>query len=236
MQDKGTWTQRLERALRGTFGQRIDTPLARLGSYVHLHLFDHAFLRMLWTNQDQIATGVYRSNQPVDRRLRRLRDQGVKTIINLRGVEPHAHYLFEAETCAQLGLRFETVKLAARSAPQADQLLALINLFRTVERPFLMHCKSGADRAGLASVIYLHVIEGAPIETARRMLSWKYYHLSTTKTGILDAFIDAYQTTHHETGVTFETWLRTGYDRAALTRDFPAWLAAQKARLAKAPA
>ena len=32
----------------------------------------------------------------------------------------------------------------------------------------LMHCKSGADRAGLMSVLYRHLHEGVPIEEAKR--------------------------------------------------------------------
>lgn len=220
MQDQGTWLKRLERKMRGTFGQSIDTPMARLGSYVHYHLFDHAFLRMVWTNHYEIAPHVFRSNQPVDWRFKRLKAQGLRSVISLRGAETHAHHLFEVETCAKLGLEFHTVKLAARSAPQVDQIERLLHLFRTVETPFLFHCKSGADRAGLAAVLYLHVIKGEPILAAKRMLSWKYYHLSTTKTGILDAFIDAFSEAHAATGVDFETWLRTEYDRDALSAAF----------------
>jgi protein tyrosine/serine phosphatase len=220
VQNQGTWLKRLERSLRGTFGQRIDTPMARLGSLVHYNLFDHAFLRMVWTNQYEIAPHIYRSNQPVDWRLRRLKRQGVRTIITLRGAESHAHHLFEEETCTRLGLGFYTVKLAARSAPHVDQIERLLHLFRTVETPFLFHCKSGADRAGLAAVLYLHVIKGEPISAARRMLSWKYYHLSSTKTGILDAFVEAFRTAQAHSGVDFETWLRTQYDRDALSHAF----------------
>jgi len=45
------------------------------------------------------------------------------------------------------------------------------NLFGTLEYPILMHCKSGADRVGLMSALYLHTRHGVPISEARRQLS-----------------------------------------------------------------
>ena len=35
-------------------------------------------------------------------------------------------------------------------------------LFRTIEYPVLIHCKSGADRAGMMAVLYRHFHLGEP--------------------------------------------------------------------------
>lgn len=207
-----------ERGLRRSFGRRIDTPVERFKSRIHYEFFDHAILRRLWTNFDQIAPGVYRSNHPTHKRLKRARDMGIRTIISLRGTGQWAHHLFEKESCAELGLTMVDVSLNARQAPPRDNMLHLIDLFRTVERPFLVHCKSGADRAGLASVVYLLTMENMPLAQAREHLSFKYLHLRHTKTGVLDQMLDHYAP--YEPRMGFEEWLRDHYDRAETTACF----------------
>jgi protein tyrosine/serine phosphatase len=95
----------------------------------------------------------------------------------------------------------------------------MIALFREVERPLLIHCKSGADRAGLASAVYLMVIENAPLHRARRMLSARYIHFRWTRTGVLDMLLDDYAASD---APDFETWLAHDYDAAALQARFDA--------------
>ena len=40
-----------------------------------------------------------------------------------------------------------------------------------------MHCKSGADRAGLMSALYLILNQNVPVDKAKDQLSFKYLHL-----------------------------------------------------------
>ena len=51
----------------------------------------------------------------------------------------------------------------------------------------MMHCKSGADRAGLMAALYL-LIAKQPAREAVKQLTWKYGHVKQAKTGVLDAF------------------------------------------------
>jgi len=83
-----------------------------------------------------------------------------------------------------------------------------------------MHCKSGADRTGLGSAIYLMVIQGQPVQQARKMLSVRYIHFWWGKAGILDMVFDSYGAAHAQTGTGFEDWLDTQYDPDALTLAF----------------
>lgn len=209
-----------ERALQRSFGNAIDTPWQRFASKVHFQLMDHAFLRHLWTNFDQVSDGVYRSNQPDLRRLRKAKRMGITTILNLRGASEKAHYLFEAENCAQLGLTLVSVPFSARSAPGKAELSTLFEHFKTLERPFLLHCKSGADRAGFVSVLYLLVHDGVALAEARKHLSLRYLHLKSTKTGILDHVLDLYAP--HETQMSFADWVKDHYDPDAATASFAA--------------
>lgn len=175
--------------------------------------FDHEILRHVWTNHDEVAPGVLRSNQPTFGRLQRLRDAGLTAVLSLRGGSAAAQGSIMAH-CAALGLGFHVIPLSARRAPDRESLLALIDLFRRLDGPFLMHCKSGADRTGLAAAVYLMVIEGQEVAAARRMLSLRYLHARWTKTGVLDRLLDAYEQTG--AGRTFEDWVRYDYDPANL--------------------
>ncbi|MFV0244588.1 MAG: fused DSP-PTPase phosphatase/NAD kinase-like protein [Qingshengfaniella sp.] len=215
----------IEHTLRRRYGRDISTPAARRRAWWHFQLLDHAFLRAWWWNLHEIAPGIWRSNQPSPRRLRRYKAKGIRAVINLRGDAKQSPYLFEREACEQLGLSLHSIALSARKLVPREDILSLIDLMRHVEKPFVMHCKSGADRAGFAAAIYLAVIAGRPVAEARKQLHWKYLHLSNDDTGILDYVFDAYQEDTAETPITLEEWFHTRYDPKALTRR---WRAAQE--------
>ena len=198
-----------ERNTRLTLGHDLSDPVQRRRAFWQYQLLDHAFLRHWWTNFDQIAPGVYRSNQPSHRRFERYAAMGIKSVLNLRGAGHHARYLFEKETVDALGLTMINVSLQARKAPTREAVQALIAAFRQIDRPFLMHCKSGADRAGLASAIYLMVIEGKGVEEARKMLSPRYIHFRWSKTGVLEHLLDVYAARNSASPIGFEEWIAT---------------------------
>jgi protein tyrosine/serine phosphatase len=85
-----------------------------------------------------------------------------------------------------------------------------------------MHCKSGADRAGLASAIYLMVMMGQDVDAARKMLSPRYIHLRFTKTGVLDMMLDHYAARNAASPIGFEDWIDREYDADALQAAFDA--------------
>jgi protein tyrosine/serine phosphatase len=58
-----------------------------------------------------------------------------------------------------------------------DRTRQLIALLREAPKPILIHCQAGADRSGLASVIFLQQIAGIDEETAERQLSILYGHI-----------------------------------------------------------
>lgn len=213
-----TW----ERDLRKSFNTDLSTPENRRRAHIYNLWFDHAVLRGIWTNQFEIAPGVWRSNHPTHKRFAKLKAQGFKSILNLRGSGGAAHYLTEQESCAKLGLTLVDVRLNARNAAPRKDIQAVIDAFRSIERPFMMHCKSGADRAGFASAIYLMVIEGRPVAEARRMLSLRFWHVKQSRTGVLGYILDLFEARHAETGIGFEEWIQTEYDNKAVQRDFEA--------------
>jgi len=214
-----------ERRLRASYNCDLSTPENRRRARIYNLWFDHAILRKFWTNMHTVAAGVYRSNQPPHARFVKLKAMGIRSIVNLRGAGIAAHYLVEEESCDTLGLDLVNVTMQARSAPPRANIEALIRAFREAEKPFVMHCKSGADRAGFASVIYLLVIEGKPLAEARKMLSLRFIHFKWSKAGILDFILDQYQAAQADTGLSFEDWIASDYDNFALQAKY---LAAHK--------
>jgi protein tyrosine/serine phosphatase len=201
-----------EREWRYSFGDNITDPVERRKSVWHFNLFDHAFLRVFWTNFYQISDGVWRSNQPTHKRFAKYRDLGIKSVINLRGTDPRAHYLFEEESCKILGLKLYNTRLWARRAAGRENIIEVIDLLRTVERPMMFHCKSGADRAGFCAAMYQMIFDNVPLAEARKQLSFKYLHIKASKTGVLDYTLDIFEARQAKSEIDFETWIRTEYD------------------------
>lgn len=233
------WIETRERRWRHSFGKDISTPRGRFWGHVHYHLVDHAFLRLPWTNFYEIAPGVYRSNHPGPRRLKRYADLGITSVLTLRGKERYAHYLLEEEACKKLGLKLYVTKLWARNATNRDRLVHVLDTIREIEKPFVFHCKSGADRAGIVSAMYLMVFEDVPVEEARKQLGMKYLHMKWTKTGVQDYILDVYEARKNDEPIGFEDWLKTEYRAVRLDvfyerGDTPAKAARQLRELAEA--
>lgn len=207
------WWKPVEAHFDNAFGKDISTRAARRRANLHLLIIDHGIFRTFWSNLDEIAPGAWRSNQPSQRRLKRYRAMGIKTILNLRGVTDRSPYLFEEEACRDLGLHIINKKLSARKLPRKTRLLELLDAFDTIEKPFLMHCKSGADRAGLASALYLLHIDEVPVEQAQRQLSLRYIHIRASKTGVLDFFLDAYASDVASKPMPIRRWIEKRYNR-----------------------
>ncbi|MCI5112733.1 MAG: tyrosine-protein phosphatase [Marivita sp.] len=216
------WTkiEDAERKLRRSFGKDITDPRARRWSAFHYHVFDHAFLRTFWTNFFEVAPGVYRSNQPTHARFEKYKAMGIKTVVNLRGEDKYAHYLFEKETCEALGLKLLNAKLQARNAVSRKKIVHVIDTLRMAEKPFVFHCKSGADRAGFVAALYLMVFENKPVEIARKQLSIRYIHLDFTATGVQDYILEVYAARNARSPIGFEDWIRTEYDATAIQTGF----------------
>ena len=212
--------QGFEKRLKTWLGADLSTAQGRRRAWWSVQLIDHAFLRTFWHNFHEVVPGVFRSNQPNARRLARYKALGIRSLITLRGASDSAVMAFQQEACAELGLKVHLVGMSARALAPAERYLHLLNLFETVERPFLIHCKSGADRTGLGAAFYLIDQEGQSVAEASRHLGPRYMHFRRSKTGILDALLDSYAETGEAEGISLRDWLATRYDPAAVTAAF----------------
>lgn len=214
--------ERWKGILSSSYQADLTTPQGRRDAFWHSQLMDHSFLRVFWTNLHELRPGVWRSNQPSPKRLAQYHDMGIRSVIVLRGQNRKSAFALEEEAAAKLGMTLYAVPLAARNLVDKRHLLHLLDLFDTVERPFLMHCKSGADRAGLASALYLMHTEGLSVEEASKELSLRYLHVKNDNTGVLDHMLEACARDMAETPMTIREWIDTRYDPAALRASFAA--------------
>jgi protein tyrosine/serine phosphatase len=184
---------------------------------------DHAFLRLAFSNAHWLGPDMVRTNQPSPRQLEGWAKRGIRTVVNLRGQRDEGYYWLEKAACERLGLTLIDAPLDSRDPPGKDRVRRARDLFARIEYPALIHCKSGADRAGLMAVFYRHFHLGEPISTAMGELSKKYLHSREGLTGVLDHFLETYVNAVEPTGVDFMEWVESdAYDPQAMRREFRA--------------
>lgn len=199
----------------------LATAEGRRRAELEMTMGDHGFLREGFQNLHRISPEMWRSNQPNPRQVAaHAKRRGVRTILNLRGASTKGYYLLEKEACEDAGLQLVDFQVFSRDMPKVEAIEGARELLETIEYPALMHCKSGADRAGLMSALYMIFRRGMPVAKAMEQLSGKYLHVKSGKTGMLDAFFQAYLDETAENGKTFIEWVREDYDPAALKAAF----------------
>ena len=184
---------------------------------------DHAWIRLGFSNAHWISDELVRTNQPWPFQLEAWAARGVRTVINLRGGMRTSFGALEVDACARHGLELVDFVVASREAPSVAQVLGARGLFETIRYPALMHCKSGADRAGVMGVFYRHFRQGLPIREAIEQLSPRYLHMRAGLTGILDFVFERYLSEGEPAGLSFVDWVqRPAYDPVALKAEFRA--------------
>lgn len=192
----------------------IATAAGRRKAQADLVWADHGFLRARFSNFHWIEEGVMaRANQPSPQAIARYAGMGFKTILNLRGRSDTGYYLLEREACEQHGLDLVDARMHSRDPPTREQVRNARDLFQSMAYPALMHCKSGADRAGIMAVLYRHFKMGEPIGEAIEQLSLKYLHVKQGKTGMLDFFFQTYLEETKASGKPFLDWVEHDYDK-----------------------
>jgi protein tyrosine/serine phosphatase len=199
----------------------LGTPEGRRRAEADLIWGDHGFLRTRFSNFHWIEPGVMaRANQPSPQVIERYAAQGFKTILNLRGPSDTGYYALEREACERHGLTLIDARMHSREPPSREQVRLAKRLFETIQYPALMHCKSGADRAGAMAVLYKHLKMGAPIAEAVEQLRLKYLHVKQGKTGVIDYFFERYLEESKASGKAFLDWAEQDYDQKSLKAAF----------------
>jgi hypothetical protein len=121
---------------------------------------------------------VYRSAQPDETLPIVIEQYGLASILNLRGGSPSdSWYVAEVRVSRERGVDFYDLSMSATRRPRRRELLILLDLFERCRYPLLIHCKSGSDRTGLVTALYLMSRRGEPPDQALRAFSLHYGHV-----------------------------------------------------------
>lgn len=155
----------------------------------------YAAWRALIHNEGIVVPGaLYRSAQLDAKSLtQEIAAHHIRTVINLRGNNDGSDwYRQEVAVCRKLGVDHVDIQLSAEHLPPPEQMEALLRAYREAPRPILIHCRSGADRTGLAASVFLIDQDHVPWKEARHALSWKYGHFALYPYFPMDEFIQLY--------------------------------------------
>ncbi|WP_336801163.1 dual specificity protein phosphatase family protein [Kaistia sp. MMO-174] len=139
-----------------------------------------SFLLITGNFHSVIAGELYRSAQPTPTALASyVQNFGIKTVINLRGANESAPwYRAEIDESRKLGVAHEDFRMSSRTELTQAEAEALIRLFKTAEKPILVHCTDGSDRTGLASALYVAAVAKLGEEAAEDQISFRYGHVA----------------------------------------------------------
>jgi protein tyrosine/serine phosphatase len=137
------------------------------------------FLQLSGNFHTVIDGELYRSAQPTAGQIEDYaRRYGIQTIINLRGASDDASwYADEVATATRLVINHMDFRMLASRQLTAEEAEALVAMLRDAPKPILIHCRGGADRTGLASVLYSQRIAGIPTSKAEQQLSLYFGHV-----------------------------------------------------------
>ena len=193
----------------------------RILAHIDSTLIDHGIFRIFWRSWYELPGNMFRSNQPYPFQLKKsLKKYKIKSIINLRGKRHCSSFYLEKEFCEINKIKIYNFPMSSRDLPEKKQLLNFNKLVNTVEYPCLMHCKSGADRAGIASVLYLIFKKNYSIIKASKQLSFKFLHIKYSKTGILDYFFSELVKMGINDNKNFLKWINNDYNKKSLKKGF----------------
>ncbi|WP_319412546.1 protein tyrosine phosphatase [uncultured Cohaesibacter sp.] len=195
---------------------------APIYDYFEMIFIDHGMFRTPYANRHRISDNAWRSSQPWPHQIRYYAQTlGIRTIVNLRGPRECGSDRLERKACEANGITLrDDLQVRSRAAPSRETILGLKSYFESLNYPILLHCKAGADRASLVSVLYLILMENVPVEQAQAQLSIRFGHFKQAKTGILDHFFEEYLSYSADHDISFLQWVETVYDEAALQNSF----------------
>jgi protein tyrosine/serine phosphatase len=123
----------------------------------------------------------YRSAQQTPEELEEhIRKHGIKTVISLRGAPKNSYWVQpQVDALAKNNVKFVPLSWTIDYFPATDALQEYFKVLQDpANYPILVHCKTGADRTGLASALYAIEYMRQPVEEALdRQLSFKNWHV-----------------------------------------------------------
>ncbi len=108
-------------------------------------------------NFHQVNKSLYRGGKPNKEGWTRLKELGIKTVVDLCGKDENATK--EKKLMSKLGIDFVNIPLSIYKEPTEQQVLKFLNIVTDKQRqPVFVHCDSGRDRTGAMIAMYRVVV------------------------------------------------------------------------------
>ncbi len=104
-------------------------------------------------NFHAVTPFLWRSGQPSEESFLRMKQHGLKTVINLRHEEQNNPW--EKELAEKMGLQYYYFPMDAGKDHDLGQITEILEVIKDpANQPVLIHCHGGKDRTGLVTAIY----------------------------------------------------------------------------------
>lgn len=167
----------------------MDNRLNLFGCYVHFYFFDHGWIRAIYDNYSVVDEKLHRSSHPSYSTLKKAASLGITQVISLRHPGKISYQLLEEIWTDRLGLKFISYSMSASDISDPSTYLNILDQINNNRGKTLIHCKSGADRSGLVSALYLLNQSVPQIQKSLQMLNWKFGHFGLGKKAINRKFL-----------------------------------------------
>jgi protein-tyrosine phosphatase len=135
----------------------------------------------------------------------------IVSVVSLRKDDPPApEFALETAHLAELGVAHENIPMSPTRLPKPEAIASLVARFEEGPYPMLVHCEEGADRTGLAMVVWLVLYGDKSLAEARASeLSIRNGHFSFGQAHAMDDFFELYGRTAR--GQSLREWMLRTY-------------------------
>lgn len=138
-------------------------------------------------NFHKVDNNVYRSAQLFSFNMPYyVEKNNIKSIINLRGPSQRDWYKYEKEFSKKSNIKHYDFGFSDRKVQSIEKMTKLVELIKNAPKPLLIHCKAGADRASLASALYLLGVKNDFSASDQISLKFGHFPWLGSKTNAMD--------------------------------------------------
>lgn len=155
---------------------------------------------------------IYRSGQLKPKDFRQLlEEKKIDIVLNLRGKRDDQWYYDEVAITDEMGVEYYSYGFPDTTLPKKKRFIQILELFDYAKENnlnTLIHCKAGADRAGMISAVAQIYLYSFTTEEASKSLTPLYGHIPNSKSP-LEQVLKAYAEVDDR--MNFKEWLMTEY-------------------------
>lgn len=133
-----------------------------------------------WDSNDlpalsQVTPSFLRGGRPTALGIKKLKEMGIKTIVNLENDDEAI--LEEQQWAKKAGIEFHSIPLSWFFSPSEEDVSLALNLINDpTKTPVFLHCQHGEDRTGLIVGLYrVYLQEWSPQQAYQEMLDFNFH-------------------------------------------------------------